>query len=306
MAGAVDLSALKERATRQAAARNSPPPAAQNSETPGAVADPSLVFDVTEESFEADVIQKSFQVLVVVNLGAQWSEPCQQLTSNLERLAQEGQGKWVLAKVDVEQQPRVAQAFGAESIPTVIALAQGQPVHAFSGAQDDAKLREWLGELHKAVGSKLPGIQVQGAEQPQEVPADPRFVEAENALEQGDFAAAEVAYQRILDAEPRNSEAKAGLNHSRFLLRVRSLNPNALEIADSAPHDVAAQLEAADVEVVSQRPERAFARLTAVVRDSAGDDRSLARERLLSLLEMFDPTDPMVLQARRNLAAALY
>ncbi len=265
-----------------------------------------VIVDVTEATFEAEVVERSNQVLVVVDLWAPWCEPCKQLSPALEKLAREGKGNWILAKVDVEENPRIAQVFGVESIPTVVAIAGGQPVHAFSGAQSEDQIRNWLAELQKAVGEKLPGLAAGGESEPAEPPTDPRFEAAEEALNQGDFDKAEAEYEKILGEEPRNAEAKSGLNHARFLARVRSIDPEAPRKAEADPSDLEAQLAAADLEIISQQPGKAFQRLIGVVRDTSGEDRAAARERLLSLLEMFDPADPTVLAARRDLAAALF
>jgi putative thioredoxin len=288
---------LKERAAAQR------PSGRQDSADPSGAPAQGAVVDVSEATFEADVLQRSMRVLVVVVLGAQWSEQSAQLFQSLARLALEGNGQWVLARVDVEESPRIAQAFGVEAVPTVIALAAGQPIHAFSGPQPDEQLRRWVGELLQAVAGKLEG-EAPGAEA--EPPTDPRFVEAEAAVDAGDFDAAEAAYQRILDAEPRNAEAKAALAQVRFIARAQNVGPEAVAAADAAPGDLEAQLAAADFEMISGETERAFARLIRAVRNTSGDERTLVRERLLSLFELFDPADPAVLAARRNLAAALY
>ncbi len=265
-----------------------------------------MIVDVTEATFEAEVVERSNQVLVVVDLWAPWAEPCKQLSPVLEKLAREGRGSWILAKIDVEENPRIAQVFGVESIPTVVAIANGQPVHAFAGAQSEDQIRNWLAELQKAVGDRLPGLSAEGEAEPAQPPTDPRFEAAEEALNEGDFDKAEAEYQRILGEEPRNAEAKSGLNHARFLARVRSIDPEAPRKAEADPTDIEAQLAAADLEIISQQPGKAFQRLIEVVRATSGEDRAAARERLLSLLEMFDPADPTVLAARRDLAAALF
>ncbi|AEF41680.1 tetratricopeptide repeat protein [Hoyosella subflava] len=300
LAGAVDLAALKERAAQKAS------PTQQNSARPAPGDGPSLITDVTEQTFESEVIERSNRVLVVVDLWATWAEPCKELSPILEQLASEANGKWVLARIDVDANPRIAQAFGVQSVPTVVAIAGGQPVHAFAGMQSEPQIRQWLGELLKAVEGKLPGEARQDADAVAEPPRDPRIEAAEDALQNGDFAAAEAAYAQILNDEPRNTEAKAGANHARFLARVQNLSPEAAKIADTNPDDIDAQLDAADFEVVNREPEAAFGRLIGLIRSTAGDDRSRVRERLISLLDLFDPADPLVLAARRDLAAALY
>ena len=137
-------------------------------------------------------------------------------------------------------------------------------------------------------------------------PEDPRFVAAEAALDEGDLSAAEAEFQKILDEEPANAEAQGAIRQVRFLARVQSVDPGAVAAADAAPNDIDAQLQAADVEVYSQAPDAAFARLIGVVARSAGDDKTRVRTRLLELFELFDPAEPVVMTARRKLAAALY
>ncbi len=266
--------------------------------------------DVTEQSFQTDVVDRSMQVPVVVDLWATWCGPCKQLSPVLERLAEAAGGAWVLAKIDVDANPRIAQLFGAQSIPTVIAIAGGQPIDAFSGAQPEPQVRQWITSLLEALRDQLPGIR--SAEQgdlvatPAAEPADPRFTAAEAAVQAGDYTAAEAAYQQILDTEPANEQARAARNQVRFLARVVSVDPSVVARADATPADVDAQLAAADVEVAGQQPERAFERLVGAVRRLAGDDRDRVRAHLVELFELFGPDDPRVSTARRALARALY
>ena len=135
---------------------------------------------------------------------------------------------------------------------------------------------------------------------------DPRFTAAEDALEQGDYAAAEAAYQRILAEEPGNEQATAALSQVRFLARAESADPAAIGRADAAPDDVDAQLAAADAEVALDRVDDAFARLVATVGRTFGDDRDRVRQHLVGLFELFPTDDPRVATARRALARALF
>ncbi|MGW7532718.1 co-chaperone YbbN [Amycolatopsis sp. NPDC054798] len=303
LSGAVDLSALKARAE---ASRNQPPapPAGAGA---GATAPPSdTVLEVTEATFQS-VVELSLNQLVIVDLWAGFSEQCQQLTAVLERLAGEGGGAWVLAKVDVEANPRIAQAFGAQSVPTVVAIAGGQPVDAFSGALPEPEIRKWLGSLLDALRDRLPGIRAaEEARGPVEEPEDPRFTEAEEAFERGDYAAAQAAYERILDAEPANELAKNALAQVKFTARAEAVDPSAREKAEADPKDIDAQLAAADLDIAEQDVEGAFRRLVDVVRRTAGDDRNRVREHLVALFELFDPADERVAKARRDLASALF
>jgi putative thioredoxin len=275
------------------------------------------VLDVTEHSFQTDVVDRSMQIPVVVDLWATWCGPCKQLSPVLERLAEEAGGVWVLAKIDVDANPRIAELFGVQSIPTVIAVAGGQPVDAFTGVQPEPQLRQWITSLLDALRDQLPGIRAAeraadratmgtASGQPEAEPEDPRFTAAEAALTAGDYPAAEAAYQQILDTEPANVQARAALIQVRFLARAQSVDPSAVAKADAAPDDVDAQIAAADAQVAAGAPERAFERLVGTVRRLTGDDCERARAHLVELFELFAPDDPRVTAARRALARALF
>lgn len=299
MAGAVDLSALKARASR---------PAGGGDVAAGAG---NWVLDVTEQDFQRQVVERSMQVPVVVDLWATWCGPCKQLSPVLERLAEAGGGSWILAKIDVDANPRISQLFGVQSIPTVIAVASGQPVDAFTGALPEPQVREWIAALLDALRDRLPGIGAAEAADT-ELPAepepseDPLFEAAEEAIERGDYAAAEAAYQQVLDAEPGNEEAAAALAQVRFQARAEQADPAAVARADADPDDVDAQIAAADAELASNEVEAAFARLVRTVGRTAGDERARVREQLLTLFELFPSDDPRVTAARRALARVLF
>ncbi len=306
MAGALDLSGLKKRADANAQSASTGQQE-QGSSSGGGGAAP--IVDVTEATFQSEVVDRSMQVPVVVDLWATWCEPCKQLSPMLERLAAQDGGSWVLAKIDVDANQRIAQVFGVQSIPTVIAVAGGQPVEAFAGAQPEAQIREWIDSILDAQRDQLPGIraaeQAVGGEV-QEEAEDPRFTAAEDALERGDYAAAEDAYQKILDAEPNNEQAKAALSQVRFTARAEQADPAAIERADSAPDDVDAQIAASDAELAVQRVQAAFDRLIGTVKRTSGDDRDKARRHLIDLFELFPEGDDRVATARRSLASALF
>ncbi|GAA4861100.1 tetratricopeptide repeat protein [Saccharopolyspora rosea] len=306
MAGAVDLSALKSRA--EAAARAADQPTANGNGASGEAG--ASIVDVTEATFQAEVVEKSMQVPVVVDLWATWCGPCKQLSPVLEKLAQESGGSWVLAKIDVDANPRIAQLFQVQSVPMVIAIAGGQPVDAFAGVQPEPQLRQWIDSLLDALRDKLPGIRAAeegAADAPvEEEPEDPRFTAAEDALERGDYAAAEAAYQQILAAEPDNEQAKAALAQVRFVARAEQADPGAVARADAAPDDVEAQIAASDAQVATGEVEAAFDRLVRTVKRTSGDERDKARKHLLEMFELFPEGDERVLKARRALASALF
>lgn len=301
LSGAVDLSALKARAD-----------SASRRDTP-AGEDQKRVLDVTESSFQTDVVDRSMQVPVVVDLWATWCGPCKQLSPVLEALAEAAGGAWVLAKVDVDANQRIAQLFGVQSVPTVIAIAGGQPIDAFAGARPEPEVKQWITAILDALRDQLPGIRAAeqseagtSAAQPAAEPEDSRFVAAEAALMAGDYVTAEAAYQQILAAEPANEQARVALAQVRFLVRAETADPSAVAKADAAPEDVEAQIAAADAELAAQQPEQAFERLVSAVRRMTGEECDRARAHLVGLFELFPSDDPRVSAARRALARALF
>jgi putative thioredoxin len=291
LAGAVDLSGLKQSAQQKT---SSPGPTGPGAEPGGT--------EITEANFEEEVIGRSDEMPVVVALWSPRSEACVELVDTLSGLAAADKGKWSLATVNVDTAPRVARIFGVEAVPTVVALAAGQPISSFQGAQPADQLRRWLDSLLSATDGKLRGPS--RSEDSAEV--DPEVAQARQQLEAGDFAAAKQSYQTILDANPGSVEAKAAIRQIDFLTRATAQRPDAVAIADAAPGDIAAAFAAADVQILNQDVRAAFERLTALVRSTSGDERTSVRTRLIELFELFDPADPEVVVGRRNLANALY
>jgi len=300
LAGAVDLAAVKARNEAAARAQAAPPPsAAAPVGAPG-----SAVVDVTEETFQSEVLDRSFQVPVVLDLWAEWCGPCKQLSPVLERLATEGAGSWVLAKIDVDANPALAQGLRVQGIPAVKAVWQGQLVAEFTGAIPEDQARQFVTELVAATtGDAVPGAETDG-EQPEV--EDLRLDEAEAALDQGDLAGAEAAYQAILAVEPDHPVAGLALRQVQLFRRAEEAGPNALAAAEAAPDDVAAQTRAADFLLGTGDVDAAFAWLLDVVRRTAGEDRDLARKHLVELFGIVGDEDPRVGPARRALMSALF
>jgi putative thioredoxin len=211
----------------------------------------------------------------------------------------------VLAKVDVDANPALAQGLRVQGIPAVKAVWQGQLVAEFNGAIPEEQARQFITELVNATtGGAVPGgAPEDGAT---EVAEDPRLDAAEEALERGDLPAAEAAYQAILDAEPDHPEAGLALRQVQLFRRAEEAGPNALALADAAPDDVVAQTRAADFLLGTGNVEAAFDRLLDVVRRSAGEDRDSARKHLVELFAVVGDDDPRVGAARRRLTAALF
>jgi putative thioredoxin len=298
MAGAVDLAAVKARSEAAARAQSAPPPSATApAGSPGAA-----IVDVTEATFQAEVLDRSFQVPVVLDLWAEWCGPCKQLSPVLERLAEEGGGSWVLAKVDVDANPALAQGLRVQGIPAVKAVWQGQLVAEFTGAIPEEQARQFVTELVQATA----GDAVPGEDGGSEFVDDPRLDAAEAAIERGDLAAAEAAYQAILAEEPDHPDAGIALRQVQLFRRAEEAGPDALAAADAAPDDVAVQNRAADFLLGTGNVEAAFDRLLDVVRRTSGEDRDLARTHLIELFGIVGDADPRVGTARRQLTAALF
>jgi putative thioredoxin len=300
MYGAVDLGALS--AAREAQAKTQQAMA-------GAPA--GLIKDVTTATFQPDVLEQSMTVPVVIDLWADWCGPCKQLTPILERLAAEYAGRWMLAKVDVDAEQQIAAAFQVQSIPSVFAVIGGQPLPLFQGALPEAQVRQYLDALlaeaakHGVTGTLAAESQ---PEPEQDEPAGhPGLDAAFDAIEAGDWPGARAAYRSVLDAEPGNDDAAAGLRLVDLYQRTAGVEaPAALAAAAAAPDDLAAQLLAADVEALQGSWQSAFDRLIAAVRRTVGDDRAAVRDRLVELFEVAGPDEPAVAKARVALANALF
>lgn len=298
MTGAIDLAAVKARSDAQARAAERPPAA------PGA-----YVIDVDEAGFQVDVLERSMQLPVLLDLWADWCQPCKQLSPVLEKLANEGAGSWVLAKIDVDANPAISQALRVQSIPTVFAVIGGQVVPGFSGALPEAQVRDFVAAVLEAAqqaGLAGPAPEVADAEAGAEVPSDPRFDAAEEFLDAGQYIDAAAAFQAILDVEPTNAEAALGLRQTAFLERLESVPPDAVTRADAAASDVALQLAAADQELAANDISAALDRLLGLVVRIRGDERDAVRDRLLDYFELIGAQDERVAPARRRLANALF
>lgn len=300
---AVDLGARKAALEREAKRQAE---AASGRGNPYAV-------DVTEQNFQAEVIQRSTQVPVVLALLNTWSEQSKQVEGALDRIAAAAGGQWVLAKVDIEATPQLAQALGSPPAPTVAMVIQGQVVPGPSGPATQDQLRQWLSQIFDGLRQQgmLPegytGLGDDEAQDDDEPTEDPTLAEATRAARSGDFDAAEAAYDKAVKADPANVAAKVGLAQVRLLRRVRQLDVQAVRgTAAAEPDNVAAQCQVADIDMAGGKVEDAFDRLIGVVRRTRDDARNQAREHLLSLFELLPPGDQRVTSARRSLTSALF
>ena len=309
--GAVDLSSLVNRP---------PAPAAGAAGAPGAPAGPagpvpvpSLVLEGTDTNF-AELLELSKFVPVIVDLWAQWSEPATQLTPVIENLIREYNGRFVLATVDIDTNPQLAQAFQATSVPTLAAVINGQPVQLFDGVLPVVQIREVLERvLELAAQHGVTGV-ADAAEAPAGEPAapvepelPPHHREAYDAIERGDYAAAIDIYKLALARDPRDAMATAGLAQVSLLGRLQG--KTIAEVRSAAadnPADLDAQLLVADLDLSGGHIEDAFDRLLGLfpAQDAAG--KNLVRQRMLELFEVVGTDDPRVPPARKRLTALLY
>jgi putative thioredoxin len=272
---------------------------------PNAVAVPGLVFDVDESTFTS-LVAISDRVPVVIDLWAEWCEPCKQLSPILERVVTSYGGRLVLAKVDVDANPRLQQAFGVQSIPTVVALIKGQPVPLFQSALPEPQVQAYFDELLKLAGENgVTGHAAVGGAEPE--PAGPAHPEAEEALAKGDFDTAENLFKAALANSPADEEAKFGLARAGLGRRLIDQEPaDLIAAADADPKNVEAAKAAADAEVVSGNAGSAFNRLISLIRTTTGDEKESLRLRVLDLFEVLGADDPAVTKARTALMRALF
>ena len=248
--------------------------------------DSRSVLDVTEETFVSQVIERSHQVPVVVDFWAGWCAPCRALGPILERLAEEADGSWILAKVDVDANPRLAGAMEVQGIPAVRAFKGGREVAEFTGALPEPQVREWLAQLGPS-------------------PADIAYDEGAALEAAGDLAAAAERYRQALAEAPAHAEAGVALNRVELAQRAAGLDRSELE-QRAAAGDIDATLDLADLDAQVGEFDAAFGRLVDALRQTRGDDRERVRQRLVALLDVPPPDDPRVSAARRAMASALF
>jgi len=302
--GAVDLSSLRSRAAAPAATASS------SSASPAPTV--PLVFDVTDESF-GQVLELSRTVPVVVDLWAEWCGPCKQLSPILEKVVVELGGRLVLAKVDVDANPQLAQGFRAQSIPMVVALVAGQPVPLFTGAVPEQQVREVFAQLlqlaaqNGVTGTVPVGETDADAGEELEPALPPLHQAAFDAIEAGDYARAISAYEAALAENPRDEDARVGLGQVRLLQRVQGLDlAQARDAAASAPLDIDAQFAVADLDIAGGHIDDAFGRLLELFAALPADQRAPVRERLIELFSLVGDADARVIRARGQLTSLLF
>jgi putative thioredoxin len=322
--GAIDLGA------RQAAAQRRQRAAEQGSATGRA----GTIIEVTEETFNTDVVARSRSVPVILDLWAEWCGPCKQLSPILEKLADEANGTWILAKVDVDANPQLSAALQVQSIPMVVAVVAGQIADGFLGAMPEAQVRDWLGQVmgvatqlglqpetgsaaDDADGAAQEAGQPGQGDQPAGMPGYPdgaagaqarsALAAAQAAMERGDLDAAAAEFERVLATYPGDPVATMGLGQVGLIRRVESYDQaKARQDAEERPDDAEAQARMADIELAGGKIEASFERLLNTIRQTSGDQRDIARKHLVGLFEIFPPKDPRVTKARATLSSLLF
>ena len=291
--GAIDLSQLAAQA-----------PAQQDPSGPAAGAG-SYAVEVTQAELNS-VLQQSMNHPVVIALLSGSDPGCRQFRETLTRVSDGDAGRWLLATVDVDTQPGIAQALGVQAVPTVVAVIGGQVAPLFQGTADEQQVRAVMKQvLDMAVANGVAG-RVAPVSHPEDGP-DPRFARADDAMAAGDYATAIAEYDRLLAANPKDHEAAAARATASMLLRGASGDArDAVAAADADPQDIDKAFAAADAQIIAGDAARAFERLIGLVRTTAGEDRERVRVRVLELFETMDPADPVLLAARRDLGRALF
>lgn len=312
-AGAIDLGEVKARAEAkaqaEAQAKAQAARAAAGAPTPaGAAGGVSPVVDLTMENVEAELLKRSAQVPVIVLIGTARSPESEQLKADLSQLAHASNKKFIFGYIDADTQQQVAGMFGIQGLPTVVAIASGQPIANFEGGQPMENLQQWTAAVVKAVDGQLPGLPDEGEQAEPEAPADPRFEAAGQALEAGDFDAAIAQYEDILVHEPKNKEALQARDSAKLLKRLNTEGgaANPIAEADADPQNQDKAFAAADAHIAEGNPEAAFDRLITLLSASAGDDKVAVKDRLLELFALFDAADARVIAARSKMASALF
>ncbi len=310
--GAIDLSALKRPAPPAGAPGAGAPGAPGAAGAPGASAAGSAYAVQIDEANFQQVLESSMTAPVLLVFYSRTRMPeSGQLADDLTMLSDELDGRFLIGLVDVDAVPQIAQAMQIPTIPLVVAVIDGRPMPLF---QDVVPLDELRAALTQ-VAQQLTTQGITGRHQPRHAVADsedgpvedPRYAAAQDALGEGDIDRAVAEYQKLVDGNPADVEAAAGLAMAKVLQRTQGVDLNAArQAAAQAPDDVDAQTMVADLDMLGGHVEDAFGRLVELVRRTSGTDRDRARDHLLGLFAAVGNDDPRVLRGRQNLASALF
>jgi putative thioredoxin len=231
--------------------------------------------DVTDATFQQDVVERSTQVPVVVDLWAPWCGPCRTLGPIIEQVVDETEGKVQLVKVNVDENPQISRAFGVQSIPLVVAVKDGQPVDGFLGAHPEATVREFVQRL-------LPTAE-------------------EEAFDSLIAAGDEASLRQALEVAPDNEDVIVALAD---ILVTQGNGDEALALLARIPETDRVRHVAARARLGTEPADDYDATLTKLL-DRVKDDEE-ARQEFVDILELLGPTDPRTANYRRQLTSRLY
>jgi|UniRef100_UPI00404B1889 putative thioredoxin len=256
--------------------------------------------EVSVENLSSEILPLSLVRPVIVVMWSPRSPESVEVVRVLGKLEKDYKAAFALARVDIEAHPQVAQAFQTKSIPYAVAIIAEQMVPLFEQAYPEAQVKMVIDKV-------LTLSSEQGVGQAPVEQMEAEEIEAMEALEAGNFLAAEAAYKKWLARKPSENLAKLGLAQTQLLMRTEGLDLNAvIDESTKYPGDIALQLKAADVEIVNGGVEAAFTRLLHAIRATSGDDRAKVKDHLLNLFALVDQSDPRLVAARKELASALF
>jgi len=269
---------------------------------------------ITEQNFQ-EVLEGSRNAPVLLSFESPGRSPeSVQLADAIQTLSTEFEGRFLLGRIDIDASPQIAQAMQIPSVPLVVLVAQGRPMPLLENLAPLEDLRQAISQVLQQLTASgftgrhqpRPGNGVLDEETGEEQ-LDPRYLPAQDALERGDIDEAVAEYQKLVDANPADAEAAAGLAMANLLKRTEGVDLNqARTAAAENPDDVDAQTMVADLDLLGGHVEDAFDRLVELVRRTTDADRNAARTHLIALFAAVGNEDPRVIRARRNLASALF
>ncbi len=266
--------------------------------------DTTLVFGkvVTQENLVTDFVSKSKEKVIILLCWSPRSGQSKEILEILGKLEQADKDAWLLGTVDVDAQPQVAQALQIKSVPVAIAIIAEQLMPLFESVPPADQVRLVINKLLELASQKGVGSAPEG---PTEIPMEAEEVAAFEAMEKGDYKAAQRSYEAWLKRKPNEQVAVIGLAQVNLMLRIEGLDP-VLTLKNAKDDDLISQLMCADIEIASGNYEAAFDRLLRAVKAFSADDRDKVKAHLISLFNLVDPTDPRLIKARSQLASALF
>ena len=305
--GAIDLSGLKKPA----------PPASGATSSAAGARGSSYSTDVSEQSFQT-LLESSVTAPVVLVFYSPSRVP--ESTSYADEVAaavEAYDGRFLAGLVDIDAAPTIAQTLQIPQVPLLMVILDGRPAaQPIPGVLKRDEIDTLLNQLAQGltaqgITSRHQPLAAAGAgevsDSDDEEHVDPRYAAAQDALANDDVDGAVAEYQRLVDANPADVEAAAGLAMAKVLQRTQGVDPAAAQAAATAnPDDVDAQTLVADLDLLGGQVDEAFARLVDLVRRTAGDERNRAREHLVGLFAAVGNDDPRVLRGRQDLASALF